>query len=60
MRRTRNVSPIGADQESEDGELWTWHYEALIADRNIRLDLPARLSFAQRVAQLQDDFQEGL
>ncbi|MBN1955148.1 MAG: zinc ribbon domain-containing protein [Anaerolineae bacterium] len=38
------------------GETFAWQYAGLIASRNIHLTLPARLSFAQRVAQLQDDF----
>ncbi|MBN1582287.1 MAG: inner membrane CreD family protein [Anaerolineae bacterium] len=46
----------GTEITGDDGEVWTWHYDALIADRDIRLDLPVRLSFSQRVAQLQDDF----
>lgn len=50
------VLPSSATEPTETGELWTWQYDALIADRNIRLDLPTRLSFAQRVAQLQGDF----
>jgi len=48
--------PSSATEPTETGELWQWQYSALIADRNIRLDLPTRLSFAQRVAQLQSDF----
>jgi hypothetical protein len=48
--------PASASEATDSGEIWTWNYRALIADRDIRLDLPARLSFAQRVARLQDDF----
>jgi hypothetical protein len=48
--------PASAHEITEEGEVWLWDYDALIADRDIRLSLPARLSFAQRVAQLQDDF----
>ena len=48
--------PASQSEPTADGERWTWRYQALIADRDIRLDLPARLSFAQRVSQLQDDF----
>lgn len=40
----------------EDGEQFAWQYTGLIPNRDIQLNLPARLSFAQRVAQLQDDF----
>lgn len=53
---SKEALPASATEPTETGELWTWHYDALIADRNIRLDLPTRLSFAQRVAQLQSDF----
>lgn len=38
------------------GETFTWDYTGLIANRDIRLTLPSRLSFAQRVAQLQGEF----
>ncbi|MBN1934163.1 MAG: hypothetical protein JW934_05845 [Anaerolineae bacterium] len=48
--------PASQSEPTVDGEKWTWHYDALIADRDIRLDLPARQSFAQRVSRLQDDF----
>lgn len=42
---------------AENGsEVFTWNYTGLIADRDIQLSLPARLSFAQRMALLQDDF----
>ncbi len=45
-----------SSREFQDGELFSWTYENLIADRDIQLVLPVRLSFAQRVAQLQNDF----
>jgi hypothetical protein len=48
--------PASAYEVTDEGEIWTWEYARLIADRNIQLSLPTRLSFAQRVAQLQDDF----
>lgn len=48
--------PASAHEATEEGEIWRWDYPRLIADRNIQLGLPTRLSFAQRVAQLQDDF----
>lgn len=44
-------------QEVENSEVFVWNYQNLIADRDIQLTLPVQLSFAQRVAQLQDDFQ---
>ncbi|MBN2006565.1 MAG: hypothetical protein JXA21_24650 [Anaerolineae bacterium] len=53
---SKEALPASLTEPTETGELWTWQYDALIADRNIRLDLPTRLSFAQRVAQLQRDF----
>lgn len=40
----------------KDGQRFEWQYEGLIPNRDIRLNLPTQLSFAQRVAQLQDDF----
>jgi hypothetical protein len=52
----RHALPASHSALTADGERWTWHYSALIPDRDIRLDLPARLSFAQRVSRLQDDF----
>jgi hypothetical protein len=48
--------PASAHEATAKGEAWTWHYPLLIADRDIRLDLPTTLSFAQRVAALQDDY----
>lgn len=48
--------PASAHESTAEGEVWTWHYPLLIADRDIRLDLPTTLSFAQRVAALQDDY----
>ena len=48
--------PASASEVTDKGEVWTWDYAGLIADRDIQLTLPSRLSFAQRVAQLQDDF----
>lgn len=38
----------------EDGERFAWQYEALIADRNVRIELPTRPGFAQRVEELQE------
>ena len=40
----------------EDGERFEWKFEGLIPSRDIRVNLPVRLSFTQRVAQLQSDF----
>lgn len=48
--------PASGHEPNAEGEVWTWHYPLLIADRDIRLDLPTRRSFSQRVAALQDDF----
>ncbi|NBD36117.1 MAG: hypothetical protein GVY30_08975 [Chloroflexi bacterium] len=44
------------DDSESDGERFIWAYEGLVPGRNIRLELPQRLGFAQRLAQLQDDF----
>jgi len=51
----RNALPSSDVDRADDQELWVWRYEGLIAEKDIQLELPARLSFAQRVAQLQDD-----
>jgi len=40
----------------EDGERFTWKFDGLIPTRDIRLNLPLRQSFAQRLADLQGDF----
>jgi hypothetical protein len=40
----------------EDGERFTWKFTGLIPNRDIRINLPVRQSFAQRVAALQGDF----
>ncbi len=48
--------PVTASEVNGDGETFAWDYTGLIADRDVQLRLPTRLSFAQRVAQLQDDF----
>ena len=37
-------------------DTFSWSYSQLIGDRDIQLDLPAHLSFTQRLAQLQDEF----
>jgi hypothetical protein len=50
-----SLPPTANDSDGE-GETFTWAYTGLIANRDIQLTLPTRLSFAQRVAQLQDDF----
>ncbi len=39
-----------------NSETFTWDYSGLIADQNIRIDLPTDLTFVQRVAALQTDF----
>jgi len=48
--------PPSASETTDEGETFAWNYANLIPDRDIQLTLPTRLSFAQRVAQLQDDF----
>ncbi|TET52221.1 MAG: hypothetical protein E3J64_05545, partial [Anaerolineales bacterium] len=49
--------PPTAEESTEEGYVLTWAYTGLIADRNIQITLPTQLSFAQRVAALQEDFQ---
>jgi hypothetical protein len=46
--------PTTAVEKVEGGEQLAWRYEALIADRNIQVKLPARPGFAQRVEELQE------
>jgi hypothetical protein len=45
------------DVEGEAGEKFAWRYEALIADRDVQVVLPARSSFVQRVEKLQEPLQ---
>ncbi len=52
----RTSLPTTLVEPAEGGEAFHWNYSGLIADRNVQLTLPARLSFAQRVAQFQDSF----
>jgi hypothetical protein len=48
--------PATGHEATGEGESLSWDYAGLIIDRDIQLTLPARLSFAQRIAALQDDF----
>jgi hypothetical protein len=48
--------PASSHEATGDGELVAWNYTNLIIDRDIKLTLPARLSFAQRIAESQDEF----
>jgi hypothetical protein len=52
---TTALPPTGQTAEN-NSETFTWNYTGLVASRDIEVELPARLSFAQRVAALQDDF----
>ncbi|MCP4360233.1 MAG: zinc ribbon domain-containing protein [Chloroflexi bacterium] len=54
----RNSLPTTAVSISETtpGETLIWQYDNLVANRDIHLTLPQRLSFTQRIATLQDDF----
>jgi hypothetical protein len=52
----RNSLPPTANDVDDGREIFTWKYSGLIAERDIQLALPTRLSFAQRLAQFQDDF----
>jgi hypothetical protein len=54
----RSSLPPTITETKEDGEIIVWDYTNLIADRDIQITLPTQLSFAQRVAQLQDDFRD--
>ncbi|MBN1976935.1 MAG: zinc ribbon domain-containing protein [Anaerolineae bacterium] len=51
--------PTTAFEDAEDGEQFArekfaWRYAALIADRDVLVELPARPGFAQRVEELQE------
>lgn len=48
--------PLTEQQTAETSETFTWRYQNLVANRDIQLNLPTQLSFAQRVAALQDQF----
>jgi len=52
----RSSLPPTVTETKENGEIIIWDYTNLIADRDIQITLPVHLSFAQRVAQLQDEF----
>ena len=52
----RDYLPTTAVEPLEGGERLAWQYRGLIADRDIQVELPARLSFAQRIAAFQEDF----
>jgi hypothetical protein len=52
----RTSLPVTTNKANKNGEIFAWQYTGLIANRDIQLTLPTRLSFTQRVAQLQDDF----
>jgi len=53
---TRDSLPTSSLEAGEDDERLAWQYAGLIPSRNIRIELPRRLSFAQRVEQLEDQF----
>jgi hypothetical protein len=46
--------PTTAFEDAENGEQFAWRYDALIADRDVQVELPTRLSFLQRVEQLRE------
>jgi hypothetical protein len=48
--------PATRHEATDDGEILAWDYAGLIIDRDVQFTLPTRLSFAQRIAELQDDF----
>ena len=52
----RTSLPTTSEEATGEGEILSWDYAGLIVDRDVQLTLPARLSFAQRIAGLQDDF----
>lgn len=46
--------PTTAVETPEGKDLFVWHYDALIADRDVQVELPTRMSFLQRVEELQE------
>jgi hypothetical protein len=50
-----SLPPTGTEVDGSS-ETFTWNYDGLIANRDIKLALPTRLSIPQRVAQMQDEF----
>ena len=52
----KGTLPASIETVTENGEHWVWHYDGLIADRDIRLNLPEKLNYAQRVAAKQSDY----
>jgi hypothetical protein len=51
--------PVSDEVQADEAgaqETFTWKYAGLIPSRDIQLELPRQLSFAQRVAQLQSSF----
>jgi hypothetical protein len=50
--------PTTAFEDAEDGEQFAWHYDALIADRDVQVELPTRMSFLQRVEQLREPMRQ--
>ena len=46
--------PTTAVENAEEGERFVWHYDALIADRDVQITLPERPGFVQRVEQLRE------
>ncbi len=46
--------PTTAFEDAENGEQFAWRYDALIADRDVQVELPTRMSFLQRVEQLRE------
>ena len=50
--------PTTAFEVAEDGEQFVWRYDALIADRDVQVELPTRMSFLQRVEQLREPMRQ--
>jgi hypothetical protein len=55
--RTSLPTTAVTNSETNSGQAFIWQYDNLVANRDIHLTLPQRLSFTQRIATLQDDFQ---
>ena len=53
---TQDSLPTSSQENSAEEEVLAWQYADLIPSRNIRIELPRRLSFAQRIEQLEDHF----
>jgi hypothetical protein len=55
---SENALAPSAVETVEGGEVFSWGYEGLIADRDVELTLPRQLNFAQLVAERYEDLHD--